>query len=250
MKPNGRLIEAWQSGLQLREAWWKFAEPSQKQLFLELESEGLHVELERSLKQDLMDRLYAGEISAIGVENKSGGGPAYIPEYYFLKTAEIHWDEGTVAALDKEFYHVTVKGERKSAEQAATRPGLVDPRLSQSEQELEPASEKLLSEPAPSNEPLSQGKRQSQYEALPSEPAESDNRKMGRPPLIPLVCEVIRELMSRDAFTGLAKWEIESLIRRKARERFPIWFPKRDRPTKNTINKALGLVGWPPPPMK
>src|ERR1700679_656262 len=125
MKPNR--LEAWRNGVRLRDAWWTFAEPSQKQLLLELKSEGLHFELEHSLKQDLVKRLYVGELFAIGVENKSGAGPVYIPEYYFLKSAELDWDEGTVAALDKEFYHVTVKGERKPAQQAATDAELLDP---------------------------------------------------------------------------------------------------------------------------
>jgi hypothetical protein len=106
MKPNRRLIEAWQKGVPLCDAWWAFAEPPKNQLFLEMESEGLHLELERSLKQDLTDRLYAGQPCAIGVESESGGGPVYIPEYYFLKTAKIDWVKGTLAALDKEFYHV------------------------------------------------------------------------------------------------------------------------------------------------
>jgi hypothetical protein len=227
MKPNRRRLKAWQNGVPLRDAWWTFAEPSKKQLFLELESEGLHLELQRSLKQELTDRLYAGQLCAIGVESESGGGPVYISEYYFLKAAKIDWETGTVAALDKEFYHVAVEGERQPADEAPTRPGLVDPRLIQSQLELEPVAE-----------------------SLPGEPARPHKRLMGRPPLVPIVCEVISELMSRDAFTGLAKWEIERLIRRKARERFPTSFPKPDRPTKNTINKALSLAGWPPPPTK
>jgi hypothetical protein len=57
MKLNRRLLEAWQNGVPLRDAWWTFAERSKKQLLLELESEGLHLELQRSLKQDLTDRL-------------------------------------------------------------------------------------------------------------------------------------------------------------------------------------------------
>jgi hypothetical protein len=250
MKPNRRLLEAWQNGVRLRDAWWTFAESPKKQLFLEMESEGLHLELERSLKQDLTDRLYAGEFYAIGVESEGGGGPVYIPEYYFLKTAEIDWDKGTVAALDKEFYHVAVEGKREPADQTLTGPALVDPRLTQTHLELEPEDETLPSEPVPSSESLNQGERQSRDEASPSEPAPSRKRPTGRPPLVPMVREVIRELVSNDAFAGLDKWEIERRIRRKARERFPTFFPKPDRPTKNTINKALRLVGWPAPPMK
>jgi hypothetical protein len=227
MAVNKRLLEAWQNGVPLRDAWWTFAEVREKQLFLELESEGLHLEMVQSLKDELLDRLYAGQLSAIGVKSDGGGGPVYIQRHYFMKTAKIDWDKDTVGALEKVFHHVAVEGERQLAGQALTELGLVDPRPRQSQPELEPAAETRLSEPAPSRE-----------------------RPMGRPPLVPKVCEVIRELMDRDEFTGLAQWEIERLIRRKARERFPTWFPKSDRPTRNTINKALRLEGWPPPPAK
>jgi hypothetical protein len=248
MKQNRRLFEAWQNGARLRDAWWTFAEAPKKQLFLELESEGLHIELQSSLKQHLTDRLYAGQLCAIGVESESGGGPVYIPSYYFLKTAKIDWDNDTVAALEKEFYHVSV--DANAAQDAPTRPRLVGPRPTQPQAELEQAAETPPGVPAPLSEPLNQGERPARDEAIPSEPSPSDKRKMGRPPLVPMVCEVIRELVSRNAFTGLAKWEIERLIRRKARERFPTSFPKPDRPTTNTINKALSLAGWPPPPSK
>jgi hypothetical protein len=250
MKPNRRLLEAWQNGVRLRDAWWTFAESPKKQLYLELESEGLHLELQRSLKQDLMEQLYAGQLSAIGVESENGGGPAYIPGYYFLKTAKVDWDKDTVAALDKEFDHVAVEGEREPAGQTLTGPALVDPRLIQTHLELEPEDETLPSEPVPSSESPNQGERQSRGEASPSEAAPSRKRPTGRPPLVPKVREVIGDLMGIDAFTGLAQWEIERLIRRKARERFPTWFPKRDRPTRNTINKALRLEGWPTPAKK
>ncbi len=69
---------------------------------------------------------------------------------------------------------------------------------------------------------------------------------MGRPALVPKIREVIRELMALDEFANLTQGEIERLVLRKARERFPTSFPKPNRPAKNTINKALGLEGWPP----
>jgi hypothetical protein len=227
MKSNRRLLKAWQSGVRLRDAWWTFAEPRQKQLFLELKSEGLHLELERSLKQDLTDRLYASQLFAIGVESEGGGGPVYIPECYFLKTAKIDWDKDTVSALYKEFFHVTVEGEREPADEALTGPALVDPLPIQSQLELESVAGSLSGESAPSRK-----------------------RPTGRPPLVPKVREVVGDLMSNAAFNGLAQWEIERLIRREARERFPTWFPKPDRPTRNTINKALRLEGWPTLPTK
>jgi len=219
------LLAAWRNGVPLADAWLVFAEEPKKESYFAHESEGLHLDSQRALKEDFVDRLYAGQFRAIGVENTSGGGPNYIAKYYFLKTAKIDWDKSVVAALGKEFYHVVVESERELAGEAPTESGFVDRQPIQSQRELEPVREPLPSEPPPARE-----------------------RPMGRPPLVPQVCEVIRELMDRDAFTDLDKWEIERLIQRKARERFPTSFPKPDRPTTNTINKALRLEGWPPPP--
>jgi hypothetical protein len=129
------LIEAWQNGVPLRHAWYPFAEASEQQLFLELESEGLHLEFVQSLKDKLIDGLYAGQFRAIGVENESGGGPIYIANYYFLKTAKIDWDKSTVAALGKQFHHVTVRSERDQADKDFAEKELVGPALARLEPE-------------------------------------------------------------------------------------------------------------------
>jgi hypothetical protein len=250
MEPNKQLFEAWQNGVQLGHAWWVFADAQNKKRFrgLQREGGGSHLGLQRSLEIDLVARISGGELQAIGIEDGSDAGPILIPPYYFSKTAEIDWDKETVVALGRKFHEVTVQGEREPLDWVPREPELVDPQLIRWEPES--VAETLASEPAPSSESLNQGERQSPDEASPNEPALSGKRPTGRPPLIPMVRDVIRELMSRDAFTGLAKWEIERLIRRKARERFPTWFPKPDRPTRNTINKALRLEGWPTPPKK
>jgi hypothetical protein len=51
---------------------------------------------------------------------------------------------------------------------------------------------------------------------------------MGRPPLLPKIREVVRELIDRNQFTSLNKKEIENIIRREAKQRFPASFPKAD----------------------
>ena len=193
---------------------------------------------------DLVARVSAGELQAIGIEGGSDPRPVFIPQYYFSKRAEIDWDEETIAAFGKKFHEVRVQGPREPQDTVLTEPEIIDPRLIRGE--WESADEQLPSEPVPSNEPIVQEGPQSPDRTPAVAPARSDKRKIGRPALVPLVCDVIRELTRRNAFAGLAKWEIDRLIRRKAREDFPTFFPKPDRPTKNTINKALRTEGWPP----
>ena len=200
-----------------------------------------HRGLQLSLEEDLIARISAGELQAFGFEGGSDAGPALIPQRYFWRTEEIDWEKETVTSLGKKFYHVAIQGEREPEDAWTMAPEPIDPLLIH--KESEPPDEALPGLSEPSSDPLAQTKPEAADE-------ERHKPRMGRPPLAPMVCEVIRELVSRDAFTGLDKWEIERLIRRKARERFPTWFPKPDRPTRNTINKALRLEGWPTPPKK
>jgi hypothetical protein len=240
MEQNKSLFEEWESGVGLGRAWWAFASTQNRNRIRELQRTGQHLGLQLSLEDDLIARISAGELRAFGFEGGSGdAGPVLIPQRYFWRKEEIDWDKETVAAIGKKFHEVRVRGEREPADEWTTKQEPTDPWPIRKEPES--SDETLPSEPEPLNDPPARTEIESGDEAL---------RKplIGRPPLVPMVCEVIRELMSRDAFAGLAKWEIERLIRRKARERFPTSFPKPDRPTKNTINKALSLAGWPPPP--
>ena len=265
MERNKRLFAAWQDGVVLGHAWWAFAEKRNKKTFRELQRRGEHLGLRRSLEIDLIARLYAGELQAIGIEGGSDAGPIHIPQYYFSRTAEVDWDKETVTAIGKKFYEITVQGEREPGDEASSVSGRLDPRLI--EGRIEPVPDILPSEPKPSIEPPNQGERQSPDETLPNElsdkPPNERERKaaeetppsdraqphkplMGRPPLVPNIRAVVRELIARNEFANLTKGEIERLILRKARERFPTSFPKPDRPSKNSINKALRMEGWPP----
>jgi hypothetical protein len=125
-------LREWQNGVPLLDAWYMCAEAREKQLFLELHSEGLHLEFVQSLKDELIDRLYAGQLYAFGVENRSDSGPTRIPAHYFLKTAKIDWDRDVVTALGKEFHNVRVQSEqadKASAETQHAYPRLADPDL-------------------------------------------------------------------------------------------------------------------------
>ena len=75
---------------------------------------------------------------------------------------------------------------------------------------------------------------------------------MGRRSVIPKVREVVRELMAGARFAGQTKGQIERLVATRARERFPVLFPKPTQPSRNIIYRALAEEGWPPsaPEMK
>jgi hypothetical protein len=239
MEPNKRLLEAWQNGVAFRHAWWALADERTKKRFLELRrgGDGSDGALQRSLEIDIVDRLEAGQLKAIGIEGGSDPRPVFIASYYFSKAAEIDWDMDTVEAFGKKFYEVRVQDDRKPRE-VLTNSEPLDLRLLPSE----PADEALPNEPAAQREP------QSPNEPPSTGPALADRPKLGRPLLVGKVREVVRELIDRGEFANLTKVGIERLVFNKARGRFPTSFPTKDRPSKNTINKALRLEGWPPPP--
>jgi hypothetical protein len=186
MEPDKQLLEAWENGVQLGHAWWAFADADNKKRFRDLQREGTgsHLGLQRSLEIDLVARLSAGELQAIGIEGGSDPRPVSIPQYYFSKRAEIDWDEETIAAFGKKFHEVRVQGPREPQDTMLTEPEIVDPRLIRGE--WESADEPLQSEPEPSNEPIVHEGPQSLDRMPPVAPALPDKRRMGRPPLVPI----------------------------------------------------------------
>jgi Cyanate lyase C-terminal domain len=83
------LLALWQDGVPLGHAWEGFADEWSATRYRELQRTHSHLGLKRLLKLDLIARLYAGELKAIGIEGASDTGPILIPQYYFSKTAEI-----------------------------------------------------------------------------------------------------------------------------------------------------------------
>ena len=133
MKPNKRLVEAWGEGVPLREAWWAFADPQKKELYINLESEGLHLDMLQSLKDEVVDGLYTGHLDAFGVEIQTGNEPIHIPEYYFIRTATIDRVKDTVSAFEKEFHNVRVKSKHEQSDEPRTEAELAEPTPTQRE---------------------------------------------------------------------------------------------------------------------
>jgi hypothetical protein len=127
------LLAAWQDGVPLREAWWAFADPQKKQLYINLESEGLHLEMLQSLKDEVVDRLYTGHLDAFGVEIQTGNEPTHIPEYCFTRTATIDWVKDTVSAFEKVFHNVRVKSKHEQSDEPRTETELAEPTPTQRE---------------------------------------------------------------------------------------------------------------------
>ncbi len=283
MDPDEKLFEAWEDGVALGDAWWDFANNDNKKLFRERREEGgdAHLEIQYILEADLRSALEGGRLQAYGIENGSDAGPILIAKYCFSKTAKLDFPNDTVSALGKKFFEVRVQGVREptdetrpSEREVSVPPGvMVDPvkisfqRKQEREREgLEPPSvAKMFNEPheitgqwegdlpdkvhssaLSANEP-SETAEQSQQTMLSTGPAYLNRPKMGRPPSLPKVREVVRELINGKEFDTLSKKEIVNLIRRKANHRFPSSFPKTTQPSINKINEALKAECWPPP---
>lgn len=95
------------------------------------------------------------------------------------------------------------------------------------------------SESRPSND------RSDQVEQFGLSDAETQKPRMGRPPVLPMVRMVIRELIDCNSFRKLSKKQIEACVRDEAHTRFPDLFRSSSQPARNTTNRALKLEGWP-----
>jgi hypothetical protein len=287
MVPNKRSFAAWKDGVPLGNAWWDFANNENKKLFRERQRAGrdVHLEIQYTLEVDLLSRLEDAQLQAYGIEEGSDAGPILIAEYYFSKTAKLDYANDAVTALGKRFYEVRVQGDREptdetrpSEREVSVPPGvLIDPveisiqRKRERERErLEPPSvAKTFNEPheiagqrerepphgthsgaVPAGEPsetADQEQEEPRQKTLSTGPASLNGPKMGRPPSLPKIREVVRELINGNEFDTLSKKEIVNLIRRKANLRFPSSFPKSTQPSINKINEALKAERWPPP---
>jgi len=283
MAQDKRLLAAWKDGVPLGIAWWDFAENKNKKLFRERQREGrdVHLEIQYTLEVDLLSRLEDAQLQAYGIEEGSDAGPILIAEYYFSKTAEVDYDNDTLTALGKKFYRVRVHGEleptdetRPNEREVSVPPGvMIDPveisiqrKRERERDRLEPLTvASTFNEPheitgreereppraahssiVPAGEPSETADQELRQKRLSTGQASLTWPKMGRPPSLPKVREVIRELINGNQFDTLSKKEIVNLIRRKANLRFPSSFPKSTQPSINKINEALKAESWPP----
>jgi hypothetical protein len=246
MEPDKQLLEAWENGVALGDAWLALADAENRKRYFKARREGSPSSIRISLEIDLVARLSDGELQAIGIEGESDPRPALIPRYFFSKSAEVNLDRDTVAAFGKKFHEVRVQGERARERPDETRPTgpppVIDPREITAQRERERSQETPPSAPKTSREPheiTDQGEREPPQETLPSEPAPTAKPRMGRPPVLSKVREVVRELIDGNEFDNLSKKEIVTSIRSRAKQRFQALFPKPTQPSINKIIEAL-----------
>jgi hypothetical protein len=261
------LLALWQEGVPLGNAWLVFTDERNTTRFYELQRTNSHLELQRLLKADLIGCLRDGKRRALGVQEGSDHGLIVIPQYYFSKNAEVDWEKDKITAAGKIFHEVIVQWEREPPDEGQppkpTR--WIHPRELEAQWELGPPSapepfpgeqwewgaldEALPKELPPCSEPDEfsvQSERELPHDTPRIKPTPSQKRPMGRRSVIPEVREVVRELMAGARFAGLKKGEIERLVATRARERFPVSFPKPTQPSRNIIYRALAEEGWPP----
>jgi len=215
------LLALWQNGVPLRYAWEVFAEEWSATRFRELQRTNSHLGLKHLLEVDLIARLYARKLQAIGIEGGSNAGPILMDQYYFSKTAEIDREKGIVAALGRTFHEVKIIWEREPSD--LTRPlrpaRWIHPRELEAQWELGPPcgpepfpgeqwqleelDETLQNEPESSNEPLTQAEQEAAEETPQGESAPakfgqtSSGLRVGRPSKVPEIEKAIELLLGR-----------------------------------------------------
>lgn len=70
-----------------------------------------------------------------------------------------------------------------------------------------------------------------------------DKKKIGRPPVVDLIREIVRDLISNSSFKSKLRKEQIDLIRDIAQEKFPNNFPKLTQPSRSKILEALKAEG-------
>jgi hypothetical protein len=120
MEPDKQLLEAWETGVALGDAWWDFADNENKKLFRERQDKGrgFHLEIQYTLEIDLIGRLEDGKLQAYGIEKDSDVGPIPIAKYYFSKTAKLDYVNDTVTASARN----SMRSEFKGSENRQTKP--------------------------------------------------------------------------------------------------------------------------------
>jgi hypothetical protein len=234
------LLELWQESVPLGHSWWVFADERNQNRFLELQRDDRHLGLQGSLERDIVGHLYSGELQAIGIEIRNDPKLTRIPAYFFLQTAVVNFDRDTVESLGKKFVDVRIQDDRNPVYDRA--PADLDPATASSDlapapnDELQEAGEALGSEPEPAN-----SQTPSIDPAAVSEPAGKGEarKRLGRPPLVPKLRKLVRELINQGKFEGKSKKEITALVGEKARECFKHDFYSPNRPSKPTIYAAL-----------
>jgi hypothetical protein len=76
-------LAAWQNGVPLRDALWTFADAQKKEFIYQLgKRKFASSDVLQRLKDELIDRFYAGHLYAFGFGNDRNSGSTCIPEYY------------------------------------------------------------------------------------------------------------------------------------------------------------------------
>jgi hypothetical protein len=269
------LLALWQEGVPLGNAWLVFTDERNTTRFFELQRTNSHLELQRLLKAELMGRLRDGKRRALGVQEGSDPRLVVIPQYYFSKNAEVDWEKDKITAAGKVFHEVIVRWEREPPDEGQppkpTRwihPGELEALLERGPPrepepfpgehwEWEPLDETPPSEPseltvqnagdAPRSEPQpAKGQTPLINPAADTEPADKSKarKRIGRPPLVPKLQKLVRELINQGKFEGKSKKDITALVGEKARERFKSDFYGPNLPSKPTIYAAIVAEGW------
>ena len=162
------LLALWLNGVPLRVAWLVFADELNAIRYFELRRVGSHLELERFLKADHLDQLRAGKRQAIAVQESSDAGLVLTRQHYFLKTAEVDWENDKITSAGKTFHGVISPWGRELPDegQPPKPTQWIHPRELEGQWELRPPS-------APEPFPGEQWEWEALEETLPNEPPSS-----------------------------------------------------------------------------
>ena len=101
--------ELWADAVPLRDAWWILGDPWNKEKYRNVDSRGALETYRILLQDDLIIRIYHGELTAFGIQTvpSIGNGPEIIPKFVFAQP-NVDWEKSTLRGYGRTYEGVRV----------------------------------------------------------------------------------------------------------------------------------------------
>lgn len=208
---SGKAAELWDSGVRLDEAWFHLASGENTDRFRSSDQLGRRPNsIEIGLRIDLQARLESGELIAVGIEAGAAAhnGPIMIGRHFFSESAKIDWDTGALSSHGITFLGLRIVRNPNWSE-------IADCVGQETSLDIEPVGDTEI----------------------------VIGSTIGRPTVYNLLVPIIRDLQASNELSGKSVKQAHSIIRNRAKEKYPDKFIPEDSPDRKTIKKALAALG-------
>lgn len=257
------ITDIWRDGHPLDEAWWFYFRPDAKLQYEEAGTERRTIIARNLMRSDLLLELKAGKISAFGILKpyKPGDKPSLIDSIIF-ENAEIDWENSSIKALGIEYERVKLPYLPKYGPDRQAVLDFLASLLDRSATKTEAADTENVSTIIPEVQNVkvdvydpdfrgnnNNGNKHINRAAHPSNMRDDNinklekSKKIGRPAIVPLLVEIIRNISSDVDFVESQQKARIAIVVAAARDRHPERFGKSG-PGRTSVLNALNQAGF------